>query len=168
MGQCARQDIHSFLIKPFQRVTRYPLILKELLKVTPKGKDYNLLTDSIARIDAIVLEANEAKRTIDSAIKMIEIQNYFAWQGDEGQLKFTPDTKYLMDARFKEVDNHQKTSKRHFFLFNDMMVIAKDLGKKFKKLDVIPLDSCIIWDIKPASPELRTTLPLFLFFSFPN
>lgn len=28
-------SLHSYLLKPFQRITKYPLLLRELLKVTP-------------------------------------------------------------------------------------------------------------------------------------
>jgi len=156
MEECQRQDIHSFLIKPFQRVTRYPLLLKELQKHTSKSvDDQNLLGDAIERIDAIVKEANEEKRVNDSVIKMIEIQKAFEWQGQEGQLKFSPDCKFLFEAKFKEYDaKSQKLAKRHFFLFNDMILIAKEVGKKYKKLSVIPIDKCIIWDIKAGSSEV--------------
>ena len=83
MGESNRQDLHSYLIKPFQRITRYPLLLKELLKQTSKSsKDYQYLEDSISRIDAIVKDANEEKRLNDTVIKMIEIQRAFAWQGE--------------------------------------------------------------------------------------
>ena len=66
-----------------------------------------------------------------------------------------------MEGKFKEWNaKAQKTSKRHFFLFNDMIVIAKEMGKKFKKLSTIPLDNCIIWDIKAGSSEIRKLLEL--------
>jgi hypothetical protein len=82
-SQSQKQDLSSVTIKPFQRVTRYPLLLGELAKQTPKNsKDLNLLQTAIQRIDAVVQEANEAKRMLDSVVKMIEIQNSFAWQGE--------------------------------------------------------------------------------------
>lgn len=166
MAECNRQDIQSYLIKPFQKITRYPLLLKELLKQTSKSsKDYEHLETSISRIDEIVKSANEEKRMNDTVIKLIEIQNAFAWQGEEGQLKFSGDCKFILEGKFKELDQRtQKTAKRHFFLFSDMVVIAKEVGKKYKKVAVIPLDSCIIWDIKSGSPELRKFFFLLGFF----
>ena len=83
MAESNRQDLQSFLIKPFQRVTRYPLLLKELLKQSSKSSpDHQHLANSVTRIDAIVTDANEEKRRNDTLVKMIEIQNAFTWQGD--------------------------------------------------------------------------------------
>jgi hypothetical protein len=96
MGECHLQDIHSYLIKPFQRITRYPLLLRELLKHTSKStQDYQHLLDSMTRIDAIVKEANEEKRVIDSVIKMIEIQKAFEWQGEVGHLVYQKQANHL-------------------------------------------------------------------------
>lgn len=164
MSECNRQDIYSYLIKPFQRITRYPLLLKELLKQTPKSsKDYAHLESSIVRIDEIVKSANEEKRVNDTVIKLIEIQNSFASQ--EG-LKFSANCKFILESKFKELDQKtQKTAKRHFFLFSDMFLIAKEVGKKYKKVASIPLDGCIIWDIKTGSPELRLYIFCLLIIS---
>ena len=77
-------------------------------------------------------------------------------------MKFSPDCKFLLESKFRELDTKtQKVAKRHFFLFSDMVVIAKEMGKKYKKQEVIPLDSCIIWDIKTGSPDLRKYLFIY-------
>ena len=71
-------------------------------------------------------------------------------------MKFSTDCKFLLEADFKEFElKTQKLVKKHFFLFNDMLVIAKEVSKKYKKTAIVPLDSCIIWDIKAGAAELR-------------
>ena len=83
MVESSKQDFHSLSIKPFQRVTRYPLLIKELLGCTAKGTPENVcLTEAKQKIDEIVQAANENKRVIDSVLKMMEIQNSFMWQGE--------------------------------------------------------------------------------------
>jgi hypothetical protein len=127
-----------------------------LLNCSSKGSpEAACLTEAKQQIDEIVQAANENKRVIDSVLKMMEIQNSFMWQGEEGQIKWSPDCKYLTEAPFKEYDpKSNKVAKRHFFLFTDMVVIAKPVKSlvpgqtQYKKHTVIPIDSCIIWDSK--------------------
>jgi len=42
-----------------------------------------------------------------------------------------------------------------------MIVTAKSVGKKYKKETIVPLESCIIWDIKEGSSELRKYIVYF-------
>ena len=75
-------------------------------------------------------------------------------------MKFSKDCKYVMEGNYKQLDSKTgKLSRRHFFLFSDMILIAKSIGKKYKLQTVIPLDSCIIWDVKEDS-ELRKCLSI--------
>ena len=168
MPESRQEDLASYLTKPFQRVTRYPLLIGQLIKYASKSSgEHGKLTAVKQYIDQIVQQANEAKRLIYSVVKMIEVQSSFTWQGDEGQIKFSKDCKYILEGKFKNLDvKTQKTSRRHFFLFSDMVVIAKSVGKKYKKLEVIPLDSCIIWDIKPGAPELRMSSSSFFVLEY--
>lgn len=70
------EDINGYLIKPFQRICRYVLLLKELIKNTPQDwPDYKDLQDSMDSIDAIVRQANETKRVMDNLMKIQEIQS---------------------------------------------------------------------------------------------
>lgn len=61
--ECRKLDIEAYLIKPLQRICRYPLLLKEIYKDMPhKHKDRASLADSIDKIEQVVREVNEAKR----------------------------------------------------------------------------------------------------------
>jgi hypothetical protein len=56
-------DLNSFLIKPVQRVLKYPLLLKELKNTTePDHPDYAMLTDAIRRMKLVATAINEGKR----------------------------------------------------------------------------------------------------------
>ena len=83
MVESRRENLASYLTKPFQRITRYPLLLEQLIKYAPKsGNERSDLTAVKLEIDEVVAHANEAKRLIDSVVKMIEVQSSFTWQGD--------------------------------------------------------------------------------------
>lgn len=69
------EDITGFMIKPFQRVCRYVLLLKEYTKqMPPKWKDVKSLLTAIEGIDAVVRRANETKRVMDNEITMQNIR----------------------------------------------------------------------------------------------
>lgn len=66
--------MQSFLIKPIQRICKYPLLLKELLKHTPDDHpDYEYLSKSCQSIEEIVKKINERKREKDNSFKINEI-----------------------------------------------------------------------------------------------
>lgn len=63
-------DLGSFLIKPVQRVLKYPLLINELVKLTdpPTGSepsDLENLTKAAKLMNAVANDINEDKRTKD-------------------------------------------------------------------------------------------------------
>ncbi|KDN46985.1 hypothetical protein K437DRAFT_256005 [Tilletiaria anomala UBC 951] len=66
--QVARQytnawDLASLLIKPVQRVLKYPLLLRQILKSTdPQADDYSALERALADLEALAERINEQKR----------------------------------------------------------------------------------------------------------
>eukprot|EP01088_Endostelium_zonatum_P006115 TRINITY_DN18221_c0_g1_i1.p1 TRINITY_DN18221_c0_g1~~TRINITY_DN18221_c0_g1_i1.p1 ORF type:complete len:600 (-),score=145.63 TRINITY_DN18221_c0_g1_i1:42-1841(-) len=65
-------DLNSFLIKPVQRVCKYPLLLKELLKQTPKEhEDYESLMQAYDKMEQTVASINEQKKKVDKAVQSL-------------------------------------------------------------------------------------------------
>ncbi|XP_029383476.1 dynamin-binding protein isoform X2 [Echeneis naucrates] len=63
-------NLGSFLIKPVQRVMRYPLLLMELLGATPKSHhDHLQLTEALQAVKEINVNINEYKRRKDLVMK---------------------------------------------------------------------------------------------------
>ncbi|XP_074763620.1 dynamin-binding protein isoform X3 [Athene noctua] len=63
-------NLGSFLIKPVQRVMRYPLLLMELLSATPDGHpDKAPLTAAVLAVKEINVNINEYKRRKDLVLK---------------------------------------------------------------------------------------------------
>ncbi|KAG7282340.1 hypothetical protein CRUP_002728 [Coryphaenoides rupestris] len=63
-------NLGSFLIKPVQRVMRYPLLLAELLGATPEGhRDRVQLSHALLAIKEINVNINEYKRRKDLVLK---------------------------------------------------------------------------------------------------
>ncbi|XP_067286793.1 dynamin-binding protein isoform X4 [Pseudorasbora parva] len=63
-------NLGSFLIKPVQRVMRYPLLLMELLNTTPESHhDRKQLAEAVMSIKEINVNINEYKRRKDLVVK---------------------------------------------------------------------------------------------------
>lgn len=69
-------DLSSFLIKPVQRVLKYPLLLSELLKYTPEihQDKYNLI-QAISVMTDVANAINEFKRRKDLVIKYKKVED---------------------------------------------------------------------------------------------
>jgi len=66
--------LNAFLTKPVQRVTKYPLLLRELLKNTPEvHADYIPVSEAIEKIKSIVDNINETTRQVERSKKLEEI-----------------------------------------------------------------------------------------------
>lgn len=59
-------DLDSLLVKPVQRILKYPLLLDQLLEVTPENHpDYNYLDVAAREMKGISMRINEMKRRAD-------------------------------------------------------------------------------------------------------
>ena len=60
--ECRSLDLESFLIKPVQRVCKYPLLLRELERATePDHIDYEDIAAAFEQIQSSVNSINETK-----------------------------------------------------------------------------------------------------------
>ena len=72
-------DLGSYLIKPVQRICKYPLLLREILKYTPETfEDHTVLKVALEKIQATINLVNEGVRNNDGGSRRItDIQNSF-------------------------------------------------------------------------------------------
>ena len=86
--ECRNLDFSSYVIKPFQRVCKYPLFLRELYRnCPPQHIDYSELKKAYSFINAIVQQINENKRLYDNNTRIIVLQKKLDW-GEIGKIKF--------------------------------------------------------------------------------
>ncbi|MBN3279313.1 PREX2 protein, partial [Polyodon spathula] len=58
--------LEGYLVAPIQRICKYPLLLRELLKRTPKKhSDYSLVQEALQVMKAVCSNINEAKRQME-------------------------------------------------------------------------------------------------------
>ncbi|CAG8457958.1 2657_t:CDS:10 [Scutellospora calospora] len=71
-GQTRSWDIASLLIKPVQRVLKYPLLLQQILSLTkPSHSDYKNLQFAFSEITKVAERINEIKRRKDIVEKIV-------------------------------------------------------------------------------------------------
>jgi len=139
-------NLSSYLIKPFQRICRYSLLLKELEKQTPNSwPTYPNIQRAKQAIDVIVGKANESKRKADSLVQVLEIQNRFDFE--EQQLLQLHKLTFVQEGILKVIPPTKKKPRSVcVFLFKETFVITTGTGKKLCKLDSIPTASMEILD----------------------
>ena len=68
-------DLCSFLIKPVQRICKYPLLIREIQKFTDASHpDHAALEEAFRKIETVVTIVNEATRYAESVRKMLSMQ----------------------------------------------------------------------------------------------
>ncbi|KAG8133672.1 hypothetical protein E2320_011439, partial [Naja naja] len=74
--------LEGYLVTPIQRICKYPLLLKELLKRTPKKhSDYSILMEALQTMKAVCSNINEAKRQMEKLEVLEEWQSHIeGWE----------------------------------------------------------------------------------------
>lgn len=66
----------DLFVKPFQRILKYPLLLKELAKNTPQEHpDHQNILQALEKLQKETQNINTNKAGADNMQKMIQIQN---------------------------------------------------------------------------------------------
>ncbi|CAK8691769.1 unnamed protein product [Clavelina lepadiformis] len=119
-------SMEGFLLTPIQRICKYPLLLKELLKKTPEDHpDHNPVKEALALMKEVCSNVNETKRQLEQLEKLEDLQNTIAnWEG--ANLTDTCTRLIKQGALLKiSVGNIQE---RQFFLFDHLLVYTKKIN----------------------------------------
>jgi len=72
--ECRQLDLHAFLIKPMQRLCKYPLLLRELISCTAESHpDHANLVAAARDIGVAIERVNEHKRKLDYEEELKEL-----------------------------------------------------------------------------------------------
>jgi hypothetical protein len=152
-------DLISFLVKPVQRICKYPLLfrvsflffslffltlslradyfllLKELLKQAPEGEpDNEELREACITLEKVVEKVNANKRVSESQAKIAELEKSLHL----GQEEFTlvaPGRTFVRKGEFKKPlsDPSAKQSPVYAFLLSDLLLLAKNANDVYGK-----------------------------------
>ncbi|KAH6585062.1 hypothetical protein BASA61_007134 [Batrachochytrium salamandrivorans] len=139
-------DIYGFLLKPIQRICKYPLLLKEIIKHTDKSSsDYSELERAHDRMQRVVSTVNESSRRMVSGMRSIlEVQGRFA-----EKINIANPNRFLVrEDIFYVVFLGGSRKSRKLFLFNDIVILArKDWRDKNHVIEKTPLKDIRVSEI---------------------
>eukprot|EP01103_Thecamoeba_quadrilineata_P007871 TRINITY_DN17693_c0_g1_i1.p1 TRINITY_DN17693_c0_g1~~TRINITY_DN17693_c0_g1_i1.p1 ORF type:complete len:664 (+),score=168.45 TRINITY_DN17693_c0_g1_i1:50-2041(+) len=122
------QTLQSYLIKPIQRVTKYPLLLREMLKYTTDDHpDAKKLKESLKRLEQILCTINDSKIILESNQKMAELRKKL--KGSEKLV--APSRRFVREDEIKEFvktedGKFSHVGVAHYYLFNNLLLRAID------------------------------------------
>lgn len=115
-------DLSHFLLVPMQRLTRYPLLLGQILRYTPEDHaDYIQVKAAKETAESILAKTNESIRENEDATALSKLSENL-WLGEEARLDLTKPF----------VDPTQPGIKRHRRVLRDEMVSKSKSGRKLR------------------------------------
>uniref|UniRef100_A0A8C5FJ01 Phosphatidylinositol-3,4,5-trisphosphate dependent Rac exchange factor 2 n=1 Tax=Gadus morhua TaxID=8049 RepID=A0A8C5FJ01_GADMO len=115
--------LEGYLVAPIQRICKYPLLLRELLKRTPKKhNDHGLVLEALQVMKAVCSNINEAKRQMEKLEVLEEWQSHI--EGWEGSNITDTCTEMLMHGVLLKI-SAGNIQERNFFLFDKLLVYCK-------------------------------------------
>ncbi|KAJ5532511.1 hypothetical protein N7494_009063 [Penicillium frequentans] len=127
------KTLNGFFVKPFQRLTRYPLMLSELRK---QLEDEQLKADITAAIDSIQVTLDSANEAIHKEHLVTAVVDLSERVDDWKALKMDSFGELLRFGTFSVVKGDSgKDSEReyHIFLFERILLCCKDINPNKQK-----------------------------------
>ncbi|XP_016311609.1 intersectin-2-like [Sinocyclocheilus anshuiensis] len=126
--RCKGMPLSSFLLKPMQRITRYPLLIKNILENTPPSHaDHANLQAALEQAEELCSQVNEGVREKENSDRLEWIQNHVLCDGVIEHLVFNSLTNCLGPRKLLHSGKLHKTksSKELWaFLFNDFLLLT--------------------------------------------
>ncbi|KAM9001178.1 ephexin-1 isoform 2-T2 [Sarcophilus harrisii] len=146
--KCKGLPFSSFLILPFQRITRLKLLVQNILKRVEESSERECTAlDAHKELEMVVKACNEGVRKMSRTEQMISIQkkmefkiksvpiiSHSRWLLKQGELQQMSGPKTSRTLRTKKL-----FQEIYLFLFNDLLVICRQIpGDKYQVFDSAP------------------------------
>nr|XP_042704608.1 intersectin-2 isoform X3 [Chrysemys picta bellii] len=126
--RCKGMPLSSFLLKPMQRITRYPLLIKSILENTPENHpDHSNLKLALERAEELCSQVNEGVREKENSDRLEWIQSHVQCEGLSEQPIFNSITNCLGPRKLLHSGKLYKTKSNkelYGFLFNDFLLLT--------------------------------------------
>ncbi|KAG9017136.1 hypothetical protein FRB90_001611 [Tulasnella sp. 427] len=132
---CRSLDLSSYLLIPMQRITRYPLLLRQILNYTQGETERQQLEWAITTTQRILDMINETIRENEGMERLAEISRdlYIG----EGRLDLTARTKYLGKRKLikeGEITKAKSGRKLQIVLCNDVLVLMDAAARSLYRM----------------------------------
>ncbi|GAB5354949.1 hypothetical protein AAMO2058_000163600 [Amorphochlora amoebiformis] len=153
-GRGACLDIMSYLITPVQRIPRYEMLVREILKNTEDGDaSKELIEKTYNQVRSIASHINEQKREVENFTKLIKIQNGI--RGLDFAL-FKPSRHLIKEGVLHVQRNRERRKERMVFLFSDILLWTNIKSEYKGHIEV--QDSKLIEEEDGEDAEVKFTL----------
>ncbi|KAM7395539.1 hypothetical protein PAMA_007013 [Pampus argenteus] len=126
--RCKGMPLSSFLLKPMQRITRYPLLIKNILEHTADSHaDHSPLREALDRAEELCSQVNEGVREKENSDRLEWIQSHVQCDGPIEHLVFNSLTNCLGPRKLLHSGRLCKTKSSRdlwVFLFNDFLLLT--------------------------------------------
>lgn len=115
------------LTHPVQRITRYPLLLKQIASYTEPDQDLSLVQSALSTIEGTVASINESIREAESYDRL-RVLSEDLWVGGEGRIDLTAPTAYQGPRRLLKEGPVSKTKsgrKLSLVLCTDILILIE-------------------------------------------
>ncbi|KAK6373673.1 uncharacterized protein PV06_10298 [Exophiala oligosperma] len=120
--------LNGFLLKPFQRLTKYPLLLKDLQNQTSDNLLKSDISDAIAIIQDVLMQADAS---IDKETRDDALQDLTERVDDWKQMNIASFGELLLLGTFnvtKESAIRSDEKEYHIYLFSRILIMCKDVN----------------------------------------
>ncbi|KAJ5071056.1 rhogef domain containing protein [Anaeramoeba ignava] len=131
--ECKGLDLLDLLIKPIQRICRYPLLFEKLLKSTAKDHpDFPEMRKTYSKLNEIAKKVDQRKKAAESAKILVDITSKIIGMKRKFPLLEPSNPRILIKEGFMNKKSVKKIQERYFWLFNDVLIYAQAVIRNHK------------------------------------
>eukprot|EP00727_Mastigamoeba_balamuthi_P003170 m51a1_g12850 putative domain containing protein (565) ;mRNA; f:733-3272 len=121
-------DMAAFLIKPTQRITKYPLFLTDLVRSTDEGhQDYRNLVDALDEMHRVLAEINRKTSECESHLLVQRMLPVLAWRSDPVVDLQAAKLRLVREGRVVSVVRGLEENERgnYLYLFDNLLLVCQ-------------------------------------------